>query len=285
MNLGILCSGRLGYQTLLKLFNKHKINFVFTDSKSENLIKFCEQNKLSVFVGNPRNGRAKEFIAKNECEILISINYLFLIEYDVINLSKSLAFNIHGSLLPKYRGRTPHVWAIINGEEFTGITAHIIDQGCDTGDILEQIIISIDPNDTGDNILIKYEFNYLPLIEKVIQSFVQGKLKPKKQDPKKATYFGKRVPDDGLINWNWQKERIYNWIRAQAHPYPGAFTFLNGKKITIDEISYSDDGYEYKQPNGMVLNSHPLVIKTPNGAVEIKSFREKIELTRGQVLI
>jgi len=83
----------------------------------------------------------------------------------------------------------------------------------------------------------------------------------------------------------WQKERIYNWIRAQAHPYPGAFTFLNGKKITIDEISYSDDGYEYKQPNGMVLNSHPLVIKTPNGAVEIKSFREKIELTKGQVLI
>jgi len=285
MSLGILCSGRLGYQTLLKLLEKYQINFVFTDSKSKNIIEFCEQNKLRVFVGNPRNGRAKEFIAKNECEILISINYLFLIEQDIINLSKGLTFNIHGSLLPKYRGRTPHVWAIINDEKFTGITAHIIDEGCDTGDILEQIKISIEPNDTGDNILTKYESNYLPLIEKVIDSFNQGKLKPKKQDPKKATYYGKRIPDDGLINWNWQKERIYNWIRAQAHPYPGAFTFLHGKKITIDEISYSDDGYEYKQPNGMVLNSHPLIIKTPNGAVEIKSFREKIELTKGQVLI
>ena len=285
MSLGLLCSGRLGYQTLLKLLEKYQINFVFTDSKSKNIIQFCEQNKLRVFVGNPRNGRAKEFITKNECEILISINYLFLIEQDIINLSKGLTFNIHGSLLPKYRGRTPHVWAIINGEEFTGITAHIIDEGCDTGDILEQIKISIEPNDTGDNILTKYESNYLPLIEKVIDSFNQGKLKPKKQDPKKATYYGKRIPDDGLINWNWQKERIYNWIRAQAHPYPGAFTFLHGKKITIDEISYSDDGYEYKQPNGMVLNSHPLIIKTPNGAVEIKSFREKIELTKGQVLI
>ena len=285
MSLGILCSGRLGYQTLLKLLDKYQINFVFTDSKSENIIEYCEQNKLRVFVGNPRNGRAKEFITKNECEILISINYLFLIEQDIINLSKGLTFNIHGSLLPKYRGRTPHVWAIINGEEFTGITAHIIDEGCDTGDILEQIKISIEPNDTGDNILTKYESNYLPLIEKVIDSFNQGKLKPKKQDPKKATYYGKRIPDDGLINWNWQKERIYNWIRAQAHPYPGALTFLHGKKITIDEISYSDDGYEYKQPNGMVLNSHPLIIKTPNGAVEIKSFREKIELTKGQVLI
>ena len=285
MSLGLLCSGRLGYQTLLKLLEKYQINFVFTDSKSKNIIEFCEQNKLRVFVGNPRNGRAKEFIAKNECEILISINYLFLIEQDIINLSKGLTFNIHGSLLPKYRGRTPHVWAIINDEKFTGITAHIIDEGCDTGDILEQIKISIEPNDTGDNILTKYESNYLPLIEKVIDSFNQGKLKPKKQDPKKATYYGKRIPDDGLINWNWQKERIYNWIRAQAHPYPGAFTFLHGKKITIDEISYSDDGYEYKQPNGMVLNSHPLIIKTPNGAVEIKSFREKIELTKGQVLI
>ena len=285
MSLGLLCSGRLGYQTLLKLLEKYQINFVFTDSKSKNIIEFCEQNKLRVFVGNPRNGRAKEFIAKNECEILISINYLFLIEQDIINLSKGLTFNIHGSLLPKYRGRTPHVWAIINGEEFTGITAHIIDEGCDTGDILEQIKISIEPNDTGDNILTKYESNYLPLIEKVIDSFNQGKLKPKKQDPKKATYYGKRIPDDGLINWNWQKERIYNWIRAQAHPYPGAFTFLNGKKITIDEISYSDNGYEYNQPNGMILNGDPLIIKTPNGAVEIKSFREKIELTRGQVLI
>ena len=285
MSLGLLCSGRLGYQTLLKLLEKYQINFVFTDSKSKNIIEFCEQNKLRVFVGNPRNGRAKEFIDKNECEILISINYLFLIEQDIINLSKGLTFNIHGSLLPKYRGRTPHVWAIINGEEFTGITAHIINEGCDTGDILEQIKISIEPNDTGDNILTKYESNYLPLIEKVIDSFNQGKLKPKKQDPKKATYYGKRIPDDGLINWNWQKERIYNWIRAQAHPYPGAFTFLHGKKITIDEISYSDNGYEYNQPNGMILNGDPLIIKTPNGAVEIKSFREKIELTRGQVLI
>src|SRR5690606_30041161 len=124
----------------------------------------------------------KEFIAKNKCEILISINYLFLIESDIINSSKGLAFNIHGSLLPKYRGRTPHVWAIINGEVFTGITAHIIDKRCDSGDILEQIKIPIALDDTGGSILKKYEVEYLPLIEKVILNFAQNKLNPKKQN-------------------------------------------------------------------------------------------------------
>src|SRR5690554_5519746 len=148
MSLGVLCSGNLGFQILLKLFEAHPINFVFTDSKSDRIIKFCKENKLSLFKGNPRRGRAKEFIAKNECDILISINYLFLIERDVINMGKKLAFNIHGSLLPKYRGRTPHVWSIINGEKYTGTTAHLIDEGCDTGDILEQVKIPIEESDT-----------------------------------------------------------------------------------------------------------------------------------------
>lgn len=284
MNLGILCSGGLGHQTLLELFKKYSINFVFTDFKSENIIEFCKQKKLPVFVGNPRKGKAKEFIAKNECEILISINYLFLIESDIINLGKGLSFNIHGSLLPKYRGRTPHVWAIINGEDFTGITAHIIDEGCDTGDILKQIEIPISSDETGNDILKKYEANYLPLIERVILNFVQGELNLKKQVSQNATYFGKRVPSDGLILWNWQKQRIYNWIRAQAYPYPGAFTYYDGNRITIDEVTFSNYGYDYDIPNGTILSEEPLLIKTPNGVLEIKSFREKIEFKKGELL-
>lgn len=284
MNLGVLCSGNLGFQILLVLFEKHLISFVFTDTNSDDIIRFCRENDLPVFLGNPRGGRANEFIDKYECDILISINYLFLIEGDVISMGKKLAFNIHGSLLPKYRGRTPHVWSIINGEKYTGITAHIIDEGCDTGDILEQIEIPIKETDTGNDILKKYEKNYMPLIEKIIDNIKQDNIERKNQNPEIATYFGKRLPTDGLINWDWQKERIYNWVRAQAYPYPGAFSFYKGDKITIDEVSYSNFGFDYKIINGTILNENPLIVKTPNGALEIKSIREKIELKKDEVL-
>src|SRR5690606_33504394 len=95
--------------------------------------------------------------------------YLFIIDKKIIDLATSIAFNIHGSLLPKYRGRTPHVWSIINNEKFTGITAHIIDEGCDTGDIIEQVKIKISKSDTGASLLEKYNLLYLPLIRSVLE--------------------------------------------------------------------------------------------------------------------
>ena len=116
MNLGILCSGYLGYEILSQLFSRFNIRFVFTDSNSKNIIEFCEYKELPCFIGNPRNGKATTFIKKYCSEVLISVNYLFLIEKDVISMGSKLAFNVHCSLLPKYRGRTPHVWAIINNE-------------------------------------------------------------------------------------------------------------------------------------------------------------------------
>lgn len=284
MKLGILCSGGLGLQTIKMLINLHEIRFVFTDFKSEEIKEFCRQNELAIFIGNPRNGKAKEFVSKIDCEILISINYLFIIEKDIIDLGKGLAFNVHGSLLPKYRGRTPHVWSIINGETIAGITAHLLDEGCDTGDVLEQVEIPIGLEETGNDILKKYEENYLPLIERVIQGYEVGELKPKKQNEDLATYFGKRVPEDGLISWEWQKSRIYNWVRAQAFPYPGAYSFYEGSKLTIDEIGFSEHGFHFDTPNGTILKENPLLVKTPNGAVEIKSYRENMEFKKGGIL-
>ncbi|MFV0329874.1 MAG: methionyl-tRNA formyltransferase, partial [Dysgonomonas sp.] len=221
----ILCSGGLGFNILENLIPSFNIEMVFTDSRSTSIITLCNKNKIDVFVGNPRNNAASNFINNRKVDILISINYLFIIESDVISIAKDIAFNIHGSLLPKYRGRTPHVWSIINNEKETGITAHLIDEGCDTGDVIQQIKIPILHTDTGNDILLKYNKEYLPIINQVLNNLIRGKVKTIKQDHSQATYFGKRTPDDGLINWDWQKERIYNWVRAQSFPYPGAFTY------------------------------------------------------------
>ncbi|WP_121667575.1 methionyl-tRNA formyltransferase [Mesonia aquimarina] len=285
MKLGILCSGGLGYSTLVKLVDKYPVNFVFTDSKSISIIELCRNNSIPVFIGNPRKGKAKKFIKENTCNVLISINYLFIIEQDVINMGTDLTFNIHGSLLPKYRGRTPHVWAIINDEKQTGITAHVIDEGCDTGSIIEQVVIPIDIKDTGNDVLVKYHKHYVPLIEKVIAKYKEGTITFKSQKEDEATYFGKRTPSDGQINWNWQRKRIFNWVRAQANPYPGAYTFYGDMRLTIDEVSLSNYGFDYSMENGRILSTTPLLVKTPNGVLEVISMRGNIKLKKGALLI
>ena len=192
----------------------------------------------------------------------------------MIKLPKNLALNIHGSLLTKYRGRTPHVWAIINNELETGITAHLIEEGSDTGDIIEQIKINIDCYDTGADILNKFNDHYLDLLNLVLTKARLGKLTFRKQRNECATYYGKRTADDGKINWNWQKERIFNWIRAQASPYPGAFTYYNGNKIIIDKIKYTEIGFTNEMSNGLVISTIPFLVKTPNGVVELCKVRK-----------
>ena len=126
ITLGVLCSGGLGFDTLVKIHKEYQIKFILTDEKSIEIIQFSKEQEIPLFIGNPRNGTGYQFIKNISVDVITSINYLFLIANDIISHPEKLIFNIHGSLLPKYRGRTPHVWAIINGEKKTGITAHLI---------------------------------------------------------------------------------------------------------------------------------------------------------------
>ncbi len=274
MKIGYLASGNLGLSTIIACKEFLQPLFIATDTKSVNIINYALENKIPLFNGNPRNGRLFEFVKGTYLDLLLSVNYVFIIENDLIEIAK-YAINIHGSLLPKYRGRTPHVWAIINNESLTGISAHIIDSECDAGDIILQKEVKIDINDTGASLLTKFESIYPSIVKEIIISIKSNNISRKKQDKTKSTYFGKRIPDDGEINWNWQKERIRNWVRAQAYPYPGAFTFIDGKKIIIDEVSYSDLGFDYNNPNGMIIQIKPkILVKTQDGVICLESIRK-----------
>lgn len=273
MRIGLLVSGHLGLTVLEHIKAAKDLVFVMSDANSDQIISFCQNHGISIFIGNPRNGKSRRFLEEKEIDVLISVNYLFLIDNDLILLPKVVAFNIHGSLLPKYRGRTPHVWAIINNEKEVGITAHLIDNGCDTGDIIKQIVIPVEDGDTGAEILKKFNALYIPLLDTILEVISNGELKTVPQEHEKATYFGKRTPEDGKIDWNWQKERIRNWVNAQADPYPGAFTFYQDKKIIIDRVSFSDRGFSYDMANGMITCVDPLLVKTPNGLLQIEKTR------------
>jgi len=273
MSIAVMASGNLGYQILKHLEPRSVVSAVFTDKKSEGIIDWATKNGVPCFAGNPRGGKASEFIANKKVDVLLSVNYLFIIEKDLIDWPNTAAVNLHGSLLPRYRGRTPHVWAIINNEVETGITAHLITEGCDEGDIIKQLVIPIEKENTGAEILSQYVDLYPQLVDDVLASIDNGTFEPKAQDESMATYFGKRTPDDGEISWNWQKERIRNWVRAQASPYPGAFTWIGEHKVVIDKVEFDEFGFHQEMENGTVLSSDPLRVKTPNGVLRITSLR------------
>lgn len=274
--IGVLCSGNLGLKVLKQICDSYEVEFVLTDKKSIDIISFLQFQQIPFFAGNPRKGKGYFFIKNYTIDILISVNYLFLIEKDIIKHPKKLAFNIHGSLLPKNRGRTPHVWAIINGENKTGITAHIIDEGCDTGDILGQIEIPIKKNDTGATILDKYKSLYFPLIESIILGCKNNSLQFTRQNESIATYNGKRTPDDGQIDWFWGSVRVRNWIRAQAYPYPGAFTYYKKQKVIIDKIEIINNNNSENVKPGTIISLNPKIsVKTGDGAVILDTIRTK----------
>ncbi len=282
--IGVLASGNLGKDILQKIIFNFDVAFVLTDIKSQGIFEICKNNQIPFFKGNPRKGKGFNFIKNKEVDVIVSVNYLFLVEKDIINHPKKLIFNIHGSLLPKYRGRTPHVWAIINNEKETGITAHIIDEKCDTGDIISQIKIPINKDDTGSDILNKYKLEYYNLIKDVFRKLKYEKLNLIKQDESQATYYGKRTPEDGKINWNWEKERIINWVRAQAYPYPGAFSYLDGDKIIIDEVTESTLEVSSEIKSGVILEVFPnIVINTSNGSLKIKRLRNSLKVKVGDI--
>ena len=274
LKFGILASGELGYHCLQHINTFNIVNCVFTNSKSEKIIDFCTQHQIPIFIGNPRDEKSKKFIHGFEIDVLLSINYLYLVNDYIYEYPKKYAINFHGSLLPKYRGRTPHVWAIINNEKETGITAHLITKNCDEGDIVFQEKVTIDENSTGADLLEEYGKRFPLIIDTIISKITNGSLEVFPQNHDLATYYGKRVPEDGVINWDWQKERIRNWVRAQAKPYPGAFSFVNGKKIIIHQIKLSNHGYLDTDVNGSILKvKDTIIVKVQNGAIELTDYQ------------
>lgn len=266
----LLCSGNLGLIAAKQIHARGQLSFVFTDKSSSSIIAYCREAQIPFYAGNPRKEAAKEVLPKLCCDVLLSVNYLFIVEKDLLSVAGKYAINFHGSLLPKYRGRTPHVWAIINGEGESGVTAHLMTDAVDNGDIVKQVRVPIEYSDTGYTVLQKFNALYPTLIEETLNDISCGALSCTAQEHEKATYFGKRTPADGEINWNWHKERIRNWVRAQAAPYPGAFSFYEGEKVVIHEIAFSDLGFCDTDPNGLLLQAEPrLVVKTPNGAIEL----------------
>jgi methionyl-tRNA formyltransferase len=180
-----------------------------------------------------KNGYLEAFIRATTPDLLWITDYRYLLPWSVISSTPLGAINLHPSLLPKYRGRAPLNWAILHGERTLGLTAHWVDQGMDTGDIIEQVSFELrEDQDVGEALKKLYPL-YTGMTRRVLGYLQSGRVPRRAQDHSKATIFPRRRPADGLIDFSQTATQVHNLIRAVARPYPGAFAFLEGNKVII----------------------------------------------------
>ena len=170
-------------------------------------------------------------------DYIFSFYYRHMIPVQILACAKIAALNMHGSLLPKYRGRAPVNWAILHGETQTGASLHIMEAKPDAGDIVGQSAVNIGPDETATDVFGKVSEAAVNVIKEVLPSLTQGKVPRKPNDLEKGSYFGGRKPSDGQIHWNQNAAQVHNLVRAVAPPYPGAVTGHQGNTMIVARTS------------------------------------------------
>ncbi len=265
--------GRTGIQSLID--NGFEISAIFThkDNPGENIwfgsvAELAAEKNIPVFAPEDVNhpvwiGR----ISAMKPDFFFSFYYRNMLSAELLAIPAKGAFNLHGSLLPKYRGRVPINWAIINGETETGVTLHCMTAKPDAGDIVAQEKIAIDDNDTAKTLFDKADTAARVMLDRVLPQIAAGTEKRTPQNCAEATYFGGRKPADGQIDWSKSARQVRNLIRAVTRPYPGAFTFIGDRKCFIWGAELANVNSDAAP--GTVLSASPLVVACGEGALTI----------------
>jgi len=271
----------VGYRCLAELLKQGaEVALVFTheDSATEEIwfqsVRELAENHgipyVTSDINEPTNVARLTEIAP---DFILSFYYRNMIKPEVLEIPKKGALNLHGSFLPKYRGRVPVNWAVINGETETGATLHYMVEKPDAGDIVDRERVEIEFTDTAFDVFTKVTGAAVTVIARAWPLLRDGKAQRIPMDLKAGSYFGGRKPADGLIDWTKSAVQVYNLIRGVTHPYPGAFTFLNGRKIVIWRAwPVAGAGAP-----GKVVATEPLLVGTGEGLLEVRSLQVEEE--------
>ncbi len=214
-----------------------------------------------------------ERIAALQPDLILSVYYRNMISTRVLALPRLGAFNMHGSLLPKYRGRAPINWAVLHGEPRIGMTLHRMVKSADAGAVVDQQGVDIGPRDTAEQAFRKVLPCARQVLERRIDQLLAGTAPETEQDASQATYFGGRKPEDGRIRWTQTSTQIFNLIRAVTDPYPGAFTDVHGARLMVWWADDETPAVRALPVNcgkpGEVLSVSPLVVATGAEALEL----------------
>jgi methionyl-tRNA formyltransferase len=233
-SVGVRClSVLLAHDIEVKLVVTHQ------DAPDENiwfgsLRQVAEENGIPVIVpADPHEQRALARIAAMKPDFIFSFYYRQMLKADLLKLAKHGAYNMHGSLLPKYRGRVPINWAVIGGEKETGATLHEMVVKPDAGRIVDQMAVPILPNDTAKDVFDKVLVAAEMVLDRSIDPLVAGVAKHAPMDLTKGSYFSGRKPEDGRIAWDAPAQQVHDLVRGVSKPYPGAFSDLPVGRLTV----------------------------------------------------
>ncbi|MCL1126926.1 bifunctional UDP-4-amino-4-deoxy-L-arabinose formyltransferase/UDP-glucuronic acid oxidase ArnA [Shewanella surugensis] len=254
-----------------------EITAVFThlDDKNENVFfesvaKLAASFQIPVFAPEDVNhplwvNRIRQLAPDS----LFSFYYRHMLSQDILDIAPKGGFNLHGSLLPLYRGRAPINWALINGETQTGVTLHTMTNKPDNGDIVAQATLPITLSDTAASLHQRMTQLTSELLREILPKIRQNTHTQTPQDHSQASYFGRRTAADGEIKWTQDPIRLFNLIRAVTEPFPGAFSFLGNNKVILWQARPSHDIYDVTP--GTIVNTSPLTVACAQGALIVES--------------
>jgi methionyl-tRNA formyltransferase len=222
----------------------------------------------------PDDPNAEDVVARIRAlapDFLFSFYYRLMLKAPLLAIPGRGALNMHGSLLPKYRGRVPVNWAIIHGERETGATLHYMTVKPDNGDIVAQTAVPILPDETAAEVFDKVTHAAEQTLERVLPQLIAGTAPRQRQDLAQGAYFGGRKPEDGRIDWSLPARRIHDLVRAVAPPYPGAYTDIGGRRMAILRTRVLDERSQTGGAPRLRADPERLLVDCTTGALEILS--------------
>ena len=266
--------GCTGIEALLSAGYEISAVFTHADDPKENnfygsVAQLCARKGIPVHAPEDANHPLWiERIRKLNADYIFSFYYRNLLGEELLASVSKGAFNLHGSLLPRYRGRAPANWVLVNGETETGVTLHRMVKRADAGAILAQQNVTIERTDTGLSLHAKLREAATALLRDALPQLAQGKLSETAQDESKATYFGRRTAADGKLDWKKPAEQLFNLVRAVTQPYPGAFCAVGEHKLIVWQADVVK-GNEGLAP-GRVISVNPLRIACGEDSLVVK---------------
>ncbi|MFZ4281277.1 methionyl-tRNA formyltransferase [Streptomyces rhizosphaericola] len=259
-----------GHRTLQALLDsEHDVVTVVTHPRSEHAYEkiwsdsvadLAEKHGIPVIIRNRPDGELLDRLKEVAPDIIVANNWRTWIPPEIYNLPAHGTLNIHDSLLPAYAGFSPLIWALINGEPEVGVTAHLMDEELDAGDIVVQRSVAVGPTDTSTDLFHRTVDLIAPVTTEALGLIASGRTEFTPQDRSRASFFHKRAEEDIRIDWNWPAEDLERLIRAQSAPYPSAFTFHKGQRLDVLAAVVSEGRYGgtpgrifYREGDGVVI--------------------------------
>lgn len=231
--------GIVGLSALLRHGFEVPMAFSHADDPAENrwfgsVPDFCRERGIPVHLADKVNDAPWPAMVRDAApDYLFSFYYRSMLKEEILSAPRLAALNLHGSLLPKFRGRAPVNWVLVKGESETGVTLHVMEIKPDAGDIVGQAAVPIAFDDTALTLFGKMEKAAGALLDELLPKLAAGEIPRRPNEIEKGSYFGGRKPEDGRIDWSAPALEIYNLVRAVTRPYPGAFSTLAGSRLLV----------------------------------------------------